>query len=332
MRAMLRPLRPYFIALSIIWLALLAAANFYSLRSPEYSHWIMTGVLPAFLLESAVFLGVGFASIREFFSRISPVFLQSLILWISSLIPYLIVSLSAGSFESHSFGVLCFASALVSFWWLVFPRRLAFDIAFLAVAAAPIVTRLFSWLYLSPAPHLDVSILGHLMWIRVTLIALLVQRGFKVSGVGFWPRKKEWLEGSLQFAIAIVPLSVIAVILRVVTFAPRHIHAAEWIGISVGYFVGIFLVVAFSEDTFRSVVTELFLQRGQSVATAVIASALIIGFAHLWFKDFPNWRFAIVAAIAHLFYTLAYVRTGSVRASMVAHALTVTAWRMFFRA
>jgi membrane protease YdiL (CAAX protease family) len=208
---------------------------------------------------------------------------------------------------------------------------MAFDIAFLAVAAAPIVARLFSWLYLSPMPHLDVSILGHLMWIRVTLAALFVQRGFKVDGVGFWPRKREWREGALQFAIAILPLSLIALILRAMTFAPKHIDAAEWIGVASGYFVGIFLVVAFSEDTFRSVITEMFRQRQQSVATAVTASALIIGCAHLWFKDFPNWRFAVVAAIAHLFYTIAYVRAGSVRASMVAHALTVTAWRMFFR-
>lgn len=331
MRAMFRPLRPYLVTLLIIWLGLVGAANIYSHRTPQYSHWIMAGVLPAFLFESAFFLGAGFASTRTLFSRISPPGFQSLILWISSLIPYLIVSLPAGTFDSHSFTILCVASAVVSWWWVVFPPRLAFDIAFLSVAAAVIVVRLFSWLYISPAPHLDVSILGHLMWVRTTLAALLIQRKFKVAGVGFWPEKRDWREGCLQFAIAILPLSALAIGLHVVRFAPRHVQAAEWIGLAIGYFAGIFLVVAFSEDVFRSVITELFLQRGRRVITAVAASALIVGVAHLWYRDFPNWRFAAVAVVAHMFYTLAYVRAGSVKASMVAHALTVTAWRMFFR-
>lgn len=291
----------------------------------------MAGVLPAFAFESVFFLGVGFESARNLFSRLSPPILQSLLLWISSLIPYLLVSLTGATFESHSFVILCVASAIASFYWLIFPPRLAFDIAFLVLAAAVIVVRLFSWLYLSPMPHFDVSILGHLMWIRVTLTALLVQRGFKLPGIGFWPRLREWREGILQFAFAILPLSLIAIWIRFASFAPRRVSAPEWLGLAVGTFAGIFVVEAFSEDIFRSVITEFFLRRGQAAVTAICASALLVGVAHLWFKDFPNWRFAVLAAVAHLFYTIAYIRAGSVRASMVAHALTVTAWRMLFR-
>jgi membrane protease YdiL (CAAX protease family) len=291
----------------------------------------MAGVLPAFLLESLFFLAVGFAATRAIFSRITPPVVQSLVLWVSSFIPYLLNALTAQTFDSHSFLVICSISAVVSFWWVVFPRRLAFDIAFLCVAAAVIVVRLFSWLYLSPMPHFDVDILGHLMWIRITFLAFLVQRGFKVAGVGFWPHAREWREGFLQFSIAIVPLSLIAVGLHVVKFAPQHVEAPQWIGLAIGYFAGTFLVVAFSEDIFRSIITELFLQRKKPVWVAVSASALILGATHLGYRGFPNWGFALVGAIGHLFYTIAYVRARSVRASMVAHALTVVAWRMFFR-
>lgn len=292
----------------------------------------MTGVLPAFLFESIFFLGAGFESTRAAFSRISPPWIQSVVLWVSSLVPYLLVSLTASTFESHSFAVLCSVSALASFWWAIVSRRLAFDIAFLAIAAAVIVVRLFSWVYVSPLPHFDVTILGHLMWIRLTLTVLLVQRGFQVGGVGFWPRLREWREGVLQFLIAILPLSAIAIALRFATFSPRRLEVFEWAGLAAGYFLGFLWVVAFSEDVFRSVITQLFLDRGTAAITSIAGSAVLVGCAHLWYKDFPNWRFAAVATVAHLFYTIAYVRARSVRASMVTHALTVTAWRMLFRA
>jgi len=51
---------------------------------------------------------------------------------------------------------------------------------------------------------------------------------------------------------------------------------------------------------------------------------------HLWYRPFPNWRIAILAAVAGVFYGLAYRQARSIRASMVTHALTVTAWRLFF--
>ncbi|MDP9115318.1 MAG: hypothetical protein M3O20_16765 [Acidobacteriota bacterium] len=37
-----------------------------------------------------------------------------------------------------------------------------------------------------------------------------------------------------------------------------------------------------------------------------------------------------MAAVAGVFYGLAYRQARSIRASMVTHALTVTAWRLFF--
>jgi membrane protease YdiL (CAAX protease family) len=51
---------------------------------------------------------------------------------------------------------------------------------------------------------------------------------------------------------------------------------------------------------------------------------------HLPFRQFPNWRFAILAGVAGIFYGLAFLKAKSVRASMVTHALLVTTWRVFF--
>jgi uncharacterized protein len=50
-----------------------------------------------------------------------------------------------------------------------------------------------------------------------------------------------------------------------------------------------------------------------------------LGFHH----QFPNWRWAIVAGIMGLFCGMIWRNSRSVQASMVAHALTVTVWRVF---
>jgi membrane protease YdiL (CAAX protease family) len=46
-------------------------------------------------------------------------------------------------------------------------------------------------------------------------------------------------------------------------------------------------------------------------------------------RAFPNWRFALLAAVAGVFYELAFRRARSIRASMVTHALVVTTWRVY---
>ena len=67
-----------------------------------------------------------------------------------------------------------------------------------------------------------------------------------------------------------------------------------------------------------------------SYAGGLVVTSLLFGAVHLWFRAFPNWRFAALAALAGLAYGAAFHRARSIRASMVTHALTVTTWRMFF--
>jgi len=63
---------------------------------------------------------------------------------------------------------------------------------------------------------------------------------------------------------------------------------------------------------------------------AIIAASLLYGAAHLSFRGFPNWRMAAVDAVLGWFCGMAYQRTGSIRSSMVTHALVVTLWRTLF--
>ena len=65
----------------------------------------------------------------------------------------------------------------------------------------------------------------------------------------------------------------------------------------------------------------------EQLFTWVTFASVAFGFCHLWFRGFPNWRFAIVAAVAGWFYGKAYERGQGIRAAMVTHALAVTVWQ-----
>jgi len=99
-----------------------------------------------------------------------------------------------------------------------------------------------------------------------------------------------------------------------------------------GTFFGILWVVAFSEELFfRGVIAKALLEWKKSMAIAIGVSSVAFGSAHLWMRDFPNWKMACAASIAGIFFARAYFLGGSVRAAMVTHALAVTTWRMLFR-
>jgi membrane protease YdiL (CAAX protease family) len=101
--------------------------------------------------------------------------------------------------------------------------------------------------------------------------------------------------------------------------------------LTVATFFGTLWVIALGEEFFfRGLLQQWATGWLKSEWGGLALTSLLFGAAHLWFRDFPNWRFAIVAAVAGLFYGLAFRQAKSIRASMVTHALTVTTWRIFF--
>jgi membrane protease YdiL (CAAX protease family) len=90
-------------------------------------------------------------------------------------------------------------------------------------------------------------------------------------------------------------------------------------------------VVALSEEFFFRGVLQRQLSRLLANETAaVLIASVLFGLAHLPFRQFPNWRFALVAATAGFFYGRAFSRAGNIRAAMVTHALVNTTTRMLF--
>ncbi len=292
----------------------------------------MTAALPALLLEVTFYLASMFQSIRDFFARLSSWRAQAGLLWISALLPYLVFSLSAGTFLRNAFFVLALLTAVFSFWYAVLPRRFAYDAGFLIVAAAPILLHVFQRIYLAPDPHVRLDILGHLMWIRLGVLALLVLRGWKPGPFSLWPQRREWSSGFTWFLLFVLPIIALDLALHDSRFEPLRGGWWQVTAIAIGTFFGILWVVALGEELFfRGVIERAVLNRSASPALAIVLSSLLFGAAHLWFHQFPNWRRACVAFLLGIACGIAYWRSGSVRAPMVTHALVVTTWRVLFK-
>lgn len=271
-------------------------------------------------------------STRSVFGRVSSLWTQAALLFVSALAPYLIFAFGSGTFERNSFLKLAFLTAVFALWYLVLRRRWAYDAGFLVVGAAPIVVRVFRTIYLSPNRHVPMDILGKLMWIRVGLIALLFFRKWNPGPVGLWPSRREWRSGLLWFAIVLVPLVGIGLGIQGVKWAPLTGSGWRIAGIAIGTFFGMLWVVAFSEELFfRGLIERALLNSAASPLVAIALSTVLFACAHLWFHQFPDWRQSTMAGILGIGCGIAYWRTGSIRASMVTHAMAVTTWRVLFK-
>jgi len=292
----------------------------------------MTAALPAFAIEAVFYLGSVFEQTRLAFARIGNFRTQAVMLWVSALLPYLVFALISGTFNRNAFYLLAVLCGVFAFWHALLPRRLAYDIGFLVIAAAPLVLRTFRRIYWPPDAHTHIEVLGHLMWIRLGIASLLVLRDWDPGQFGFWPRKSEWRTGLTWYAIVLVPIFALAVGIHDARFQP--VHSVWWREslFVIGTFFGVLWVVALGEELFfRGVVERSLLPVDPSPNLAIIVSASLFGAAHLWFHPFPDWRTACVATLLGVACGMAYARSGSVRAPMVTHAFVVTTWRVFFR-
>lgn len=311
----------YRAALGIGWILLGAAGLVYA-RARGVPAWAVAPVLAAFLIEYAFYLAPGFEAVRN---RLKGPRLPWL-LACSAVIPYLVYALGTGQFEWMALAKLGGLALAVSFWYVVLPPVALADVGLLAVLAAALLRKFFDPIYPEPFPRLDVDILGQVALIHVSVMAFLMVRRMEGTGFGFLPSRAEWGIGFRNFLLFLpvgIPLALALGAFRFGNATPAWKVAAT--------FVGILWVVALSEEFFfRGLLQQWMAKWTGSAPWALIATSVLFGMAHLGFRQFPNWRFALVAAVAGWFYGRAYQQARSIRAGMVTHALVVTTWRAFF--
>ena len=323
-------MRQFLTTLVVLWTAASIAAYIYT-KQQGIPAGIALAVTPAFLVEFVFYLAPGFPDVRAAFDRLGSRALRAPLLAISSVIPYLLESPFTGTFTWNFFLALLAVALVASFWYVGMNASFLYDLAFLAFIGAVYLSRSFDRGYGHPAPHVALGILGQLMWIRLGLMAILSIRGMEDVRFGFLPKAREWRVG-LQYYVYFLPVALaLAYLLRFVHYQPQPLVWWKFWPLLVATFFAFLWVVALAEEFFfRAFLQVLLAKQMRSAAAGLIVASLIFGLAHLWFRSFPNWRFAIVGSAAGIFYGLAFLKAGSIRASMVTHALVVTTWRMFF--
>jgi len=321
--------RDFLLTLILVWISAGIAAYVYS-QHQNIPAPVRNAVLPAFLLELALYLAPGFAAVRQSFDKIGPPAPRALLLLISAVLPYCLATLLLRDFQLSAFLLLAGLSIPLCFWFVLAGGSLFSDILFLAFAAAVYLSHVFRHIYPEPHAHVALQILGALMWIRVGIMAVCSLRKLTVT-FGFWPNAEEWITG-LTFYLFFLPVAGgLAWFLRYPVL--RLASTVWWLVplIGIGYFFGFLWVVCLAEEFFfRGYLQQRLGQACRSDILGLILASIVFGLVHLPFRHFPNWRHVALAGVLGVCCGLAYLRGKSVRASMVTHALVVATWKMFF--
>jgi len=285
-------------------------------------------LLPAFLIELALYLGACVDRTREKLEELRPATI-ALLVTVTAPVSYLAYTIPAGTASLLNVTAILALAATASFWYLIAGRRTGADAGFVLLLAVPVLLRAFDVLYPDVVPRLPMQTLGAVMWYRTALLAILVLRRLEGVGFGLIPRRREWAIGFRNF-LWFMPIGLAGALavgfvqLRDVRLEPRTFL------LMAATFLGVLWILAVAEEFFFRGVIQQFLSRllGSDRAGLVIAS-VIFGLAHLGYREFPNWRFALLATVAGVFYGRAYLQAQSIRAAMVTHALVVTVWKTF---
>jgi len=290
--------------------------------------WLLA--LPAFVVEVTFYASLASDSIRARLERLPPALFAAL-LTVMAVLPYCLATVAFGTFHWRALGWIALLAGAVSFWYILLPKKPAADLLLLVFMAAVWIAKLLPTWYVSPYPKLYLSVLGQLMWFRTGLFAMLSIRRIKGVGFGFWPQVREWKIGVVYFAI-FLPLA--AFLAHLIAFASPRTPPRGWEQTSllaIAYFFGTLWVLALTEEMlFRGLLQQWLVQWLQSEWAGLIAASIIFGSVHVFYRTFPNWKLAVLAALAGVCYGLAFRRAHSIRASMVTHALVVTTWKIFF--
>ena len=316
------------------WIGLSAAGLVYA-RQKNIPVWAAVPIIAAFLVEYSFYLVPGFEPAREWLrGRLSRPRMAAVIAG-SAALPYLVYSIPTGEFRWIAFAALCAIIATVSFWYVALRPSIITDALFLVLLAAIVLSGSFHHIYTAynhvyPASVAKgIAIMGSLMLIHTGALVAFELREVVNIGFGFIPTQKECIIGVEYFFY----------------FLPVGVPLAWWLGVAhlnftaglllwkvLAYLFGPLWVTALSEEFFfRGLLQQGLVGWTGRPWLSLGAASLLYGASHLGFQHaFPNWKWAVVDSFLGCFCGLAFRKAGSIRASMVTHALVIALWRTLF--
>jgi CAAX protease family protein len=321
MSAMARTSGGFRAALVVGWTALCVVGIVYA-RSKDIPSWAAAPALAAFLVEYPFYLVPAFPGVREKFAG------APLPFWLvaSAVLPYFACCTGAVPFQFLSLVKLAAMALLLGLWYRVLPTCAPVDVVFLAMVVAIKVGRYAAPIYPAPFRGVEIGVLGDLALFQIAAMVLMLERRVPETGYGFWPTARDWRIGALHF-LYFAPVGLpLALAIKAVHFARPADPLRPLL-----YFFGWLLVLALAEEFFFRGVLQPWMEAWlRSPQAALLVTAAIFGGVHLWFRQFPNWRWVLIAGTMGWFCGRARNQAGSIRAAMVTHALVITAWRTFF--
>jgi membrane protease YdiL (CAAX protease family) len=192
----------------------------------------------------------------------------------------------------------------------------------------PIKARLLDELW--PNGNLGIGHIETMLFaVSIALGTFLFVRQF--DGVGYnivWGRKAAVVI-LLNFGLLATVLIPLGSALHFIRFDPSQ---ADWKALPLDA-ISIFLLTAWPEELlFRGLLQNSLSRTFSNENAGWFFASVIFGLAHVTNNGvFPNWRYALLATIAGIFYGQSWRKTNSIFISAIVHALVDTTWHLLFR-
>jgi len=311
-----------------LWTATVAGAAVYgSWRGYSGRAYVFTLCVLVFFL--AIQLSFAAGNFGERFARGTGTS-RGALLAVVPLLAYLIYLAGTNNFTLSRFGLA--AAYILAPVFLVISAGTAKPGAwqdYLAMLAIflPLKFRWLDNLWPYPGPRVT-HIATILLAITVALAAFLLVRQF--SGVGYnivWGRSAA-LSVLLHFALLAAVLIPLGVALHFIRFDPAQ---EQWRSLPADAAI-IFLLTAWPEEfLFRGLLQNSLAHTFSSETVGWLAASIVFGLAHISNGVPPNWRYALLATIAGVFYGRTWRKTQSIFPAAIVHALVDITWHLLFR-
>lgn len=248
------------------------------------------------------------------------------------LAPYLVLALGTGTFSWRALGKLAAYIAVPAL--LLLPDRLHSaeragwrDFAAMLSLAWPVGAGWLTGIWIWPE---DIYVFRPLFCVCVGAYAFLVIRNLNDAGYKLLFNKADVAQGGLNFIAFTILAIPLGMALRFIHPHAHHVSVFTF----VADYVGTYLSVAIPEEfMFRGVLQNLLVRTFQGPRRGqygLLLASVIFGLSHLHHAPVPNWRYAILATLAGLFYGNAWRVRKRTSASAFAHAMVDTVWHFWF--
>lgn len=293
----------------------------------------LTALLTSLVLTLAAFVSL---AMPGFVKLLRPLAMRSPWLALAPpatlLVPYLILAFGTSTF---SFWALLKLTAYIAAPnLLLLPDRLQHahcagwrDFAAMLALALPVMANWLEGIWLWPE---DFYLFRPLFCVCAGAYAFLVIRNLDGVGYRLTFRKGDLIDGATNFIGFLLPGIPLGYALHFIQFHSKPVSLGEFIF----QFVGIYITIAIPEEFLFRGVLQNFLVRSlpskRRGLYGLLLASVIFGASHLHHAPVPNWRYAIMAALAGIFYGNAYRTRQRLSSPALTHTLVDTMWHFWF--